>query len=101
MPDLAVTVSSVPMKISEIILLPEQDWRLKRTSGSHRHVTHPVKPGPADLDGRRARHREDPAGHRAAQSCRYPDGTQVLCCTVLEVRDGRISRQVAMQAWEG
>src|SRR5450755_1431965 len=39
------------------------------------------------------------ADGRAAftQSCRYPDGTQVLCCTVLEVRDGRISRQAAIQ----
>jgi len=32
----------VPMKISEIIRLPEKDgWVLKRTAGSHRHFTHP------------------------------------------------------------
>jgi predicted RNA binding protein YcfA (HicA-like mRNA interferase family)/predicted RNase H-like HicB family nuclease len=52
MPDLAVTVGCVPLKISEIILLPEQDWRLKRTSGSRRHVTHPVKPGLVTVAGR-------------------------------------------------
>jgi len=41
MPDPAVTVSSVPMKSSEIVLLLERDGsRLKRTSRSHRHVTH-------------------------------------------------------------
>jgi hypothetical protein len=34
------------------------------------------------------------------ESCRYPDGVQVLCCAVLELRDGQISRQVAMQAWD-
>ncbi len=34
------------MKISEIIVLLERDgWQLKRTSGSHRHFMHPVKPG--------------------------------------------------------
>ena len=42
------------------------------------------------------------AGDGAAftQSCRYPDGTRVLCCTVLQIRGGQISRQVAMQAWD-
>jgi predicted RNA binding protein YcfA (HicA-like mRNA interferase family) len=34
------------MKISEIIILLQQDgWTLKRVSGSHRHFTHPEKPG--------------------------------------------------------
>ena len=34
------------MKISEIVRLLEQDgWTLKRTTGSHRHFTHPTKPG--------------------------------------------------------
>jgi hypothetical protein len=44
------------------------------------------------------------AGPEAAaftQNCRYPDGTRVLCCTVLQVSGGQISRQVAMQAWDG
>jgi predicted RNA binding protein YcfA (HicA-like mRNA interferase family) len=36
----------VPLKISEIILLLERDgWKLKRITGSHRHFTHPAKPG--------------------------------------------------------
>ena len=55
MSDPAVTVGSVPMKISEIILLLERDgWRVKRTSGSHRHFTHPVKPGLVTVAGRRS-----------------------------------------------
>jgi hypothetical protein len=42
----AAYVGLVPMKISEIIRLLEQDgWVLKRTTGSHRHFSHPAKPG--------------------------------------------------------
>jgi len=34
------------MKVSEIIRLLEQDgWALKRTTGSHRHFTHPTRSG--------------------------------------------------------
>jgi predicted RNA binding protein YcfA (HicA-like mRNA interferase family) len=41
------------MKISEIILLLEQDgWKLKRVSGSHRHFSHPVKPGLVTVAGK-------------------------------------------------
>lgn len=39
-------------------------------------------------------------GAAFTQSCRYPGGARVLCCTVLQIRDGQISRQVAMQAWD-
>ena len=34
------------------------------------------------------------------EACRYPDGTNVLCATVLELSDGRIARQIAVQAWD-
>ena len=34
------------------------------------------------------------------EECRYPDGTNVLCVTVAEVSDGRIVRQVGIQAWD-
>lgn len=34
------------------------------------------------------------------EACQYPDGTNVLCATVLELSDGRIVRQVAVQAWD-
>ncbi|MBX7131119.1 MAG: type II toxin-antitoxin system HicA family toxin [Fimbriimonadaceae bacterium] len=34
------------MKVSDVIKKVEADgWRLVRTSGSHRHFTHPEKPG--------------------------------------------------------
>jgi predicted RNA binding protein YcfA (HicA-like mRNA interferase family) len=43
----------VPMKISEIILLLERDgWRQKRVTGSHRHFTHPTKPGLVTVAGK-------------------------------------------------
>ena len=35
-----------------------------------------------------------------AEACRYPDGTNVLCMTVLELAGGRIVRQLAIQAWD-
>jgi predicted RNA binding protein YcfA (HicA-like mRNA interferase family) len=41
------------MKISEIIILLQQDgWTLKRVSGSHRHFTHPEKPGLVTVAGK-------------------------------------------------
>jgi predicted RNA binding protein YcfA (HicA-like mRNA interferase family) len=42
----------MPLKIREIIRLLEADgWRLKRTTGSHRHFTHPSKPGIVTVAG--------------------------------------------------
>jgi ketosteroid isomerase-like protein len=32
--------------------------------------------------------------------CRYPDGTRVLCVASARLREGRISHQVAAQAWD-
>ena len=41
------------MKVSEILRLLEQDgWVLKRVTGSHRHYTHPTKPGLVTVAGK-------------------------------------------------
>jgi predicted RNA binding protein YcfA (HicA-like mRNA interferase family) len=41
------------MKISEVIRLLEQDgWVLKRTAGSHRHFSHPMKTGLVTVAGK-------------------------------------------------
>lgn len=41
------------MKISEAIRLLEQDgWVLKRVTGSHRHFSHPTKPGLVTVAGK-------------------------------------------------
>ncbi|MBV9141055.1 MAG: type II toxin-antitoxin system HicA family toxin [Pseudonocardiales bacterium] len=43
----------MPMKVSEIVRFREQDgWILKRVSGSHRHFTHPAKPGLVTVAGK-------------------------------------------------
>jgi len=34
------------------------------------------------------------------QACSYPDGAKVLCLSVLELKDGVIARQTAVQAWD-
>jgi hypothetical protein len=42
----------------------------------------------------------DDNGVAFTEACSYPDGTNVLCATVLEIKDGLISRQVGVQAWD-
>jgi hypothetical protein len=42
-------------------------------------------------------------GDRVAHTvrCRYPDGTRVTCMTIAELGpDGRIARQLVVQAWD-
>jgi ketosteroid isomerase-like protein len=34
------------------------------------------------------------------QACAYPDGKRVFCSATLEVADGKIARQIAVQAWD-
>jgi hypothetical protein len=40
------------------------------------------------------------SGAGFTEACRYPDGTNVLCAAVLELRNGQIARQVSVQAWD-
>lgn len=42
----------------------------------------------------------DGRGAAFTESCRYPDGTGVVCATVLELDDGLVSRQTVVQAWD-
>src|SRR5690242_14984674 len=41
-------------------------------------------------------------GDRAAYGieCEYPDGNRVVCAALLELRDGKIVRQVGLQSWD-
>jgi hypothetical protein len=32
--------------------------------------------------------------------CRYPDGLRVLCAATAQLRDGKIVREVGVQAWD-
>ncbi|HYB26063.1 MAG TPA: nuclear transport factor 2 family protein [Solirubrobacteraceae bacterium] len=42
----------------------------------------------------------DDSGAAYTQACRYPDGTNVLCGTVIELEDGVISRQTVLEVWD-
>jgi hypothetical protein len=42
----------------------------------------------------------DATGAAYTQACRYPDGTNVLCATVIALRDGAISDQSVVQVWD-
>lgn len=58
-----------------------------------------------DVCGRDMTHRvqhtvRDDAGAAFTEACRYPNGTNVLCATVLEIADGLITRQTGVQAWD-
>jgi hypothetical protein len=33
-------------------------------------------------------------------ACRYPDGTQVLCATVIALEGGQVSDQTVVQVWD-
>jgi hypothetical protein len=59
----------------------------------------------SDMYGRDMTHRvgfsvggDDGAAY--TQACRYPDGTNVLCATVIELDDGAIARQTVVQVWD-
>jgi len=43
---------------------------------------------------------QDNAGAAFTIACRYPDATNVLCATVLELADGQIVGQTVVQAWD-
>jgi ketosteroid isomerase-like protein len=39
-------------------------------------------------------------GAAYTQACRYPDGTNVLCATVIELEGGVISGQTVLETWD-
>lgn len=43
---------------------------------------------------------KDDSGAAYTQACRYPDGTNVLCATVIELDGGLISGQTVVQVWD-
>jgi hypothetical protein len=60
----------------------------------------------ADVCGRDMTHKVEAGvatGSRLAftQSCAYPDGTKVYCSAMVDLKGGKIARQVVVQAWDG
>ncbi len=43
---------------------------------------------------------KDQTGAAYTQACRYPDGTNVLCATVIELERGAIAKQSVIQVWD-
>ncbi|HTT31330.1 MAG TPA: nuclear transport factor 2 family protein [Solirubrobacteraceae bacterium] len=42
----------------------------------------------------------DDSGAAYTQACRYPDGTNVLCATVIELDGGVITDQTVLETWD-
>jgi len=42
----------------------------------------------------------DAGGAAYTEACRYPDGTNVLCATVIELDGGVIAGQTVIQVWD-
>ena len=55
-----------------------------------------------DVCGREMTHHRvgDATGAAFSEACRYPDGTNVLCATVLRLAEGQIAAQTVVQAWD-
>jgi hypothetical protein len=58
-----------------------------------------------DIHGRDMTHKVqhrvgDSTGAAYTETCRYPDGTNVLCATVIALEDGQISDQTVVQVWD-
>ncbi len=43
---------------------------------------------------------KDDGGAAFTQACRYPDGTSVLCATVIALGGGQIAEQTVVQVWD-
>ncbi|MBV9047291.1 MAG: nuclear transport factor 2 family protein [Solirubrobacterales bacterium] len=58
-----------------------------------------------DIYGRDMTHKvqhrvKDDSGAAYTEACRYADGTNVLCATVISLHDGLISDQTVVQVWD-
>ena len=43
---------------------------------------------------------KDESGAAYTEACLYPDGTNVLCATVIELDSGQINGQTVVQVWD-
>jgi ketosteroid isomerase-like protein len=58
-----------------------------------------------DVCGRTMTHKVETSvaeGNRLAftQACAYPEGSKVFCVAMIELRDGKIAQQTAVQVWD-
>ena len=89
-PDATVTIADkVSQPGSPRVLHTRQEIRDWLEDVNGREMTHAVK------------HRvKDESGAAYTEACLYPDGTNVLCATVIELDSGQISGQTVVQVWD-
>jgi SnoaL-like domain len=89
-PDAVVTiVDKISQPGSPRVLGKREEIRAWLEDMYARDMTHTVK------------HRVlDDSGAAYTEACRYPDGTNVLCATVIELAGGVISAQTVAQVWD-
>jgi len=89
-PDAVVTiVDKISQPGTPRVLRTRDEIEAWLEDGYSRDMTHSVKHPVLDATG---------AAFTVA--CRYPDGTNVLCATVIELDGGVISGQTVIQAWD-
>lgn len=89
-PDATVTiVDQITQPGSPRVLRTREEIRNWLDDTYGRDMTHAVK------------HRVlDDTGAAYTVACRYPDGTNVLCATVIKLDDGQIADQTVVQVWD-
>jgi hypothetical protein len=89
-PDATVTIADrVSQPSSPRVLRTREQIRAWLEDMYGRDMTHTVTHAVADG-----------SGAAYTQACRYPDGTSVLCATVIALDGGLISGQTIVQAWD-
>jgi hypothetical protein len=89
-PDAVVTISNkISQPAAPRVLSTREDIKAWLEDVYGRDMTHSVS------------HRVvDETGAAFTQACRYPDGTNVLCATVIELDGGLISNQTVLEVWD-
>jgi hypothetical protein len=89
-PDAVVTIhNKISQPGSPRVLSNREDIKAWLEDVYGRDMTHSVK------------HRVlDESGAAYTQACRYADGTNVLCATVIELDGGVISGQTVLEVWD-
>lgn len=89
-PDATVTIADkITQPGSPRVLRTREEIKTWLEDTNGRDMTHTVQ------------HRvKDDTGAAYTEACRYPDGTNVLCATVIELEHGLISDQTIVQVWD-
>ena len=89
-PDAVVTITNkITQPGAPRVLRTREEIKSWLEDTYSRELTHNVK------------HRvHDDTGAAYTQACRYPDGTNVLCSTVIELEGGVITSQSVLEVWD-